>query len=69
MLQSVIKFSLLILEGNVWKSFGEFVVGYQGLKGLYVMLFAIFLKKQNLVLQQLKSKNNGSVLLFFETYI
>ena len=49
--------------------FGEFVVGYQGLKGLYVMLFAIFLKKQNLVLQQLKSKNNGSVLLFFETYI
>ena len=30
----------------------------------YVMRFAIFLKRQNLFLHQLNSKNNGPVLLF-----
>ena len=48
--------------------FGEFVGGYQGLKGLCHATCYLF-KKQNLFLQQLKSKNNGPVLLFFETYI
>ena len=48
--------------------FGEFVCGYWGLKGLCHAICYVF-KKQNLILQQLKSKNNGSVLLFFETYI
>ena len=48
--------------------FGECVGGYQGLKGL-CHAFCNFLKKQNLFLQQLKFKNNGPVLLFFETYI
>ena len=48
--------------------FGEFVGGYHGLKGLRHAICYLF-KKQNLFLQQLKSKNNGLVLLFFETYI
>ena len=65
---SFIKFSLLILKGNVWRSVWRICMWYQGLKGLCHATCYLF-KKQNLFLQQLKSKNNDLVLLFFETYI